>query len=282
MRFAVRLEFDGSNFCGWQEQSRESESSAKPSVQATVQKSLAKLLGTRKKIAVQGCGRTDAGVHAEEYVAHFDIDSKWFEKFRSDTARLRLGLNARLPASISANELVQADETFHALSSVKEKTYEYRLIIKHSKPALDLGRMYWVPGNPQDQSLFSTHLLHTAQQALLGEHDFVAFANSGHQVKTTRRKILAAGFTETLREQDRGREFRIWFTGAGFLKQQVRNMVGALVAIATGRRPHKFIDDLLLTAPQTGRKLPELYCVPANGLFLVKVEYDRPIFFPKK
>src|SRR4051812_41907259 len=111
-RYALRLEFNGSNFCGWQEQSAVMEKKS-PSIQSTLQTSLSKLFGTRKKIHVQGCGRTDAGVHAEEYVAHVDIESAFEKKFKSEARRLRLALNSKLPKGISVKEAAKVDAHFH-------------------------------------------------------------------------------------------------------------------------------------------------------------------------
>jgi len=277
MRFALRLEFDGSGFCGWQEQSKTMEKKC-PSLQMTLQKAFAKLLGTRKKIFVQGCGRTDAGVHAEDYVANVEIDEILLKKFKAEPRRLRLGLNSYLPPNLSAKEIVEAPADFHALNDVKSKTYEYRILIKRTKPALELGRVYWLPAEAKDRAFFDVELLKRQMKYFVGRKDFAAFANAGHSVKTTVRNVLSVECVEELRDRDRGRLISVFFTGEGFLKQQVRNMVGSLVAVATKKRGEDFIPRLLEASRGPATRIPSLFCAPPEGLFLTRVNYDRPIF----
>jgi tRNA pseudouridine38-40 synthase len=111
-----------------------------------------------------------------------------------------------------------------------------------------------------------------------GKKDFAAFANSGHSVKSTIRNILSVTCEEELRSSDRGRLIRLRFTGEGFLKQQVRNMVGALVAVSTRKRPVDFIPGLLEASQGPLTRIPSLFCAPPEGLFLLKVNYARPLF----
>lgn len=278
MRFVMRLEFDGSDYCGWQEQSSKMEKASSASLQSTVQKAFRRLLATRKRIHVQGCGRTDAGVHAEEYVANVDIEESMLKSFKGEAKRLRLGLNSHLPRSVSVKEIVEVDSDFHALNDVVHKTYEYRILVKMTKPALDLGRVYWIPGDPTDSTKFDLDLLRKQMKSFEGKKDFAAFANSGHSVKSTIRNILSVTCDEELRSSDRGRLIRLQFTGEGFLKQQVRNMVGALVAVATGKRPVDFIPGLLEASRGPLTRIPSLFCAPPEGLFLLKVNYARPLF----
>lgn len=278
MRFVMRLEFDGSNYCGWQEQSAKMEKASGASLQTTVQKAFRKLLATRKRIYVQGCGRTDAGVHAEEYVAHVDIEEAMLKSFKGESKRLRLGINSHLPKDVSVKEIVQVDSAFHALNDVVDKTYEYRILVKLTKPVLDLGRAYWIPGDPTDISKFDLDLLKKQMKHFVGKKDFAAFANSGHSVKTTIRNILSVECLDELRPTDRGRLIKLQFQGEGFLKQQVRNMVGALVAVATQKRPLDFIPGLLEASHGPLTRIPSLFCAPPDGLFLLKVNYARPLF----
>ncbi|MEZ4814632.1 MAG: tRNA pseudouridine synthase A [Bdellovibrionota bacterium] len=277
MRFALRLEFDGRNFCGWQAQSAKIERKH-PSIQRTIQRAFKKLLATRKDIKVSGCGRTDSGVHAEEYVAHVDIPSPTFAKFKNEARRLRLGLNSLLPPSICVKDLVIVDESFDALDSVVTKVYEYRVLVKMTKPVLDLGRVYWIPAELSQKERFDLDLLKETIKILEGTKDFAAFASSGHSVKSTVRKIIRVSCEDEIREGARGRLVRIQFEGGGFLKQQVRNMVGASLAVATHKRPRDFVAKLLEQSKGPSTRIPSLFCAPAEGLFLVKVNYDRPIF----
>lgn len=277
MRFALRLEFDGASFCGWQSQSEKAEAKY-PSIQTTLQKTLKKLLGVRKEFIVQGCGRTDAGVHAEEYVAHVDIPEEYISKFKGEARRLRLGLNTLLPKSICVKDVALVDDTFHALDSTTSKVYEYRVLVKMTKPALDLGRVHWIPAEIDQKDRFDFDLLKKTLKILEGKKDFAAFASSGHTVKSTVRNILRVSCEDEIREGARGRLVRIQFEGEGFLKQQVRNMVGASLAVATGKRPADFVQKLLEQSQGPSTRIPSLFCAPAEGLFLVKVNYDRPVF----
>lgn len=281
MRFALRLEFDGAGYCGWQEQASKIEKRI-PSIQKTVQKSLKKLLGTRKQIFVHGCGRTDSGVHAEEYVAHVDIPDEHMSKFKNESRRLRLGLNACLPKGICVKDVAQVADDFDALNCVTTKIYEYRILVKMTKPALDLGRVYWIPAELDQVDRFDVDLLRKKMKVLEGKKDFAAFASSGHTAKTTVRRILRVSCEDEIRESARGRLVRIQFEGEGFLKQQVRNMVGALVAVATKKRPEDFVEKVLLQSNGPQTRIPSLFCAPAEGLYLVKVNYDRPVFSPEK
>lgn len=277
MRFALRLEFDGSNFCGWQEQSQKMEKASIPSIQRTLQKAFGKLLGTRKRVLVQGCGRTDSGVHAEEFVAHVDIDEKLFKKFKNESRRLRLGLNAVLPAAISVKELIEVEEKFHALHDVVSKRYEYRILLRMTRPALERGRVWWIPTSP-DTHDFDTRLLKKSMKDLEGRKDFAAFANAGHSVKTTVRTIHNVELEEEPRGTDRGKLLRITFEGDGFLKQQIRNMVGSLVAIAQKKQNVNFLQQLLSASNGPSTRISGLFCAPPEGLFLMRVKYDRSIF----
>lgn len=281
MRFALRLEFDGTSFCGWQTQSTQVERKY-PSVQNTLQKTLKKLLGTRKAMKVHGCGRTDSGVHAEEYVAHVDIPDEFLPKFKNEARRLRLGLNSILPKSVCVKDVAIVDSTFEALDSVTTKVYEYRVLVKMTKPVLDLGRVYWIPAELDQVERFDLDLLKTTLKILVGKKDFAAFASSGHTVKSTVRNIIRVSCEDEIRSGARGRLVRIQFEGEGFLKQQVRNMVGAALAVATKKRPENFVEKLLEQSNGPSTRIPSLFCAPAEGLFLVKVNYARPVFSEEK
>jgi tRNA pseudouridine38-40 synthase len=281
MRYALRIEFDGSQFCGWQEQRADMEKKI-PSVQQTIQRALKKLLGTRKNFLVWGCGRTDSGVHAEEYVAHVDIPDEFKKSFKGESRRLRLGLNSVLPRRICIKDVAEVDEAFDALDSVTTKVYEYRILIKMTKPALDFGRIYWIPAEADQSEKFDLELLRKKMKILEGEKDFAAFASSGHTAKTTVRRIHRVSCEDELLGSARGRLVKIQFEGEGFLKQQVRNMVGALVAVATKKRPEDFVEKVLAMSDGPKTRIPSLFCAPAEGLYLVRVNYDRPVFPAEK
>ena len=276
-RYALRLEFDGTGYCGWQEQSPKMEK-AKASLQMTFQKALLKLLGIRKKIHIQGCGRTDAGVHAEEFVAHFDLPLKYEEKFQGETRRLRLGLNSLLPKGLSVKNVYRVDRSFESLENAQSKVYEYRILLRMSKPALELGRVYWIPSEKMNEERFDYELFSKTLKHFVGTKDFAAFASSGHSLKTTVRTIYSVECNREILTQERGHLIRVRFHGSGFLKQQVRNMVGASIAVAMKKRNEDFVLSLLEASKGPETRISSLYCAPPEGLFLLKVNYDRSVF----
>ena len=151
-----------------------------------------------------------------------------------------------------------------------------------TKPVLDWGRAYWIPAEVGQKERIDLELLKRKMKLFEGEKDFAAFASSGHTVKSTVRKILRVSCSDEIREGARGQIVRIQFEGGGFLKQQVRNMVGALVAVATHKRPENFIEKLLEASHGPTTRISSLFCAPAYGLFLVKVNYARPLFSPQE
>jgi len=273
-RAVFRLEFDGALFCGWQMQDAGLEAQAKPSLQRTFESALATVLHLKKGPTVVGCGRTDAGVHALEFFAHADLpspDGGGPERLE----KIRHSLNAVLPGPVAVTKAFWASPGFDAIRSVTRKTYEYRLLLRRCKPALDLGRVYWLPLDPAREDGFAREPVRDLLRSLAGTHDFRAFAAANHTAKTTVREILRAELLEGAYGTDAsaGHLLRFQFEGRGFLKQMVRNLVGNLVDVATGRRSADGFRELL-TNPESLRKDAGL-CAPPEGLFLTQVNYDE-------
>ncbi len=266
-RAVFRIEFDGGAFRGWQLQS-EADEIIQPSIQGAIEKSLATLLRSAERIGIKGCGRTDAGVHALEYFFHVDIADKDL-----DLERLRHSLSSILPPEVSVLTAAWAPENFHASDSVKRKTYEYRLLLRRAKPTLHSRRFWWIP---MELNEFDLPKLREALEIFEGEHDFVAFAAANQQAATTVRRLESCTIdvqsvsTECL---DSGHEIRLRFQAKGFLKQMVRNMVGALVEVAQKKRSLDSLRELLDASSGKIRK-DAGYCAPPEGLYLIRVEYD--------
>lgn len=272
-RYVLELEFDGKPFCGWQMQSAKAESKT-PSIQGTLERSLQTVLHSKgKRIVIQGCGRTDTGVHAEQFFAHFDVSEDEMKKC-GGIERVRHKLNSVLPNEVVALRHFEAPKNFHALNSVVRKTYEYRILQRRAKPTLALNHVYWLPQETNREELMDWSLLKKGLELFKGEHDFLAFASKGSDVKTTKREIYSVELNEELKRADEKLLF-LRFCGNGFLKQQIRNMVGTLLELGQGKRKLKSIEDLLSNPQKAGGREAAGYCVPPDGLFLVGVEYEE-------
>lgn len=242
--FKLIIEYDGTDFHGWQVQ---------PGL-STIQHEIQTILEvmTQKTIIIHGSGRTDAGVHALGQVAHFSCDTK------ISAEQFQLALNQMLPKGIVIRECTVVDESFHARFSAKHKTYQYRIL--NSRIPMAIGRQYaWHVHRPLD-----TEAMQEAANHLVGEMDFKSFEGTGSPRVSTVRTIYRADF---IRKGD-----RVFFEicGSGFLKFMVRNIVGTLVEVGLGKRTP---DDFLKTILAKDRKEAGA-TAPPQGLFLFCVEYD--------
>ncbi|MBQ8726377.1 MAG: tRNA pseudouridine(38-40) synthase TruA [Clostridia bacterium] len=243
MRVFLKIEYDGTNYCGWQIQPNGL------SVQQVVEKAILSLTG--EDVCITGSGRTDSGVHALGQVAHFDTQSSIpAEKFAS-------ALNQFLPEDVKVVESYKVDSEMHARFSAKRKTYRYSVYqSKHPRPLIDRysARVEF----PLDISA-----MQKACQKFIGAHDFIGFSSTGSDVKDTVREIYSAS-VESCGEQ-------IIFTvcGNGFLYNMVRIMAGTLVAVGLGKISPDEMDSVILSK---NRKKAGA-TMPPRGLTLVNVEY---------
>ena len=262
MRYKVLLSYDGSSFCGWQRQDNA------PSVQECLENALSTLLA--EKISVTGAGRTDAGVHAIRYAAHFDSFSG-----RLDAAALGYKLNAILPPSVVVHEVTPAADGFHARFDALSRTYMY-FIHKGKDPFAD--RYSWRCDWPLD-----TEAMNEAAAVLLGTHDFSCFEKTGGGNKTSvctvseafwrpyqPQEVSQLGFIPAAGMTGEYLVFRI--TADRFLRNMVRAVVGTLVEVGRGRRSPSSMQALL----DSGDRCAAGDSVPGNALFLVNVEYPAP------
>ena len=177
MRFALGVEYDGSDFSGWQRLNKpgEPDRRGEPTVQASVEEALSFVAG--HPLEVVCAGRTDAGVHAACQVVHFDSDAE------RDPRGWVLGATTRLPASICALWCVRVDGEFHARFSARARRYRYRILNRAVRPALQRQYLSW-ERRPLDAAA-----MHRSAQALLGEHDFSAFRTVHCQAPHARRDL---------------------------------------------------------------------------------------------
>jgi len=243
-RFKLIVEYDGAPFSGWQIQAD----------QRTVQGTLAAAIEafSGEKVNLQGAGRTDAGVHARGQVAHMDLAKDW------DTDTVRDALNAHLrphPVAILTAEKVAGD--FNARTSAIKRHYRYRILNRRADLTLDAGHAWRVP-RPLD-----TAAMQAAAQRLVGKHDFTTFRSTECQAKSP---------VKTLDRLDVGRqgdEVDILASARSFLHNQVRSMVGSLVAVGEGRWS---ADDLQRALDARDRTACG-QVAPPDGLYLMRVDY---------
>ena len=255
MKIAIGIEYDGSQFSGWQSQPSGN------TVQDHLERALASVAGERVRLAA--AGRTDAGVHATAQVAHFETGA-----VRPIYAWVR-GVNALLPHTVAVQWAVPVAEDFHARYSAAARTYHYVLYTHQVRPALFHGKVGWfhLPLDPAAMRAAAVHLE--------GEHDFSAFRSSECQAKSPVRTLRACAVTQG------GAHFRFEFTANGFLHHMVRNIVGCLVCVGKGKRPPDWLAEVLASRD---RRLAAPTFAP-DGLYLAAVEYapawKLPAFEPK-
>jgi len=246
--YKVAIAYDGTNYGGWQIQPNTI------SIQAVLENVLRIIL--RQEISLIGSGRTDAGVHALNQVAHFRYSAT------IDIPRFLYSLNALIPPDIRVRSMQPVDDSFHAQYSAISKTYRYHLWLE---PVQDpFQRLYsWHIRRPLDLDA-----LEEACSYLVGTHDFTSFANEAHSGSAAKDPVRTM-FNASLHRQE-GCAY-LEFTANGFLYKMVRNIVGTLVEVAGDQRRPADIPYLLASKD---RRLAG-QAAPALGLFLVRVIYTR-------
>ena len=245
LRFEVA--YDGTDFNGWQVQP------GLPTVQGALEHVIGKIEG--KPVRVIGSGRTDAGVHALAQVAAVSLDNP------IPPDNFRRAANRLLPASVRVMRVCEAPEDFHPRFHARRKTYEYRVFRDEVCPPFGRRFLLHYPYRLDEPAMIA------AAPLLKGEHDFTAFAASDDKDALNASKVRTIVHS-TLERVGKMLLYRI--TGSGFLKHMVRNIVGVLLEVGKGNLTNR--DVLARLAPGSGiRPGPT---APANGLFLISVEYD--------
>jgi len=212
-RYALKIEYDGAPFVGWQRQQ------GQVSVQGSIEKALSNL--EDKEHEITGAGRTDAGVHAKCQVAHCDLEKEW-EPFRLSEA-----LNFHLrPLPIAVVDCALVDKQWHARFSALERKYLFRLLVRRAPSTHEAG-LVWRIGHSLD--LFK---MIEASKYLLGKHDFTTFRSSICQAKSPIKTLDEIQIDRI--EGWSGDEFRFQFRARSFLHNQVRSFVGTLERVVAG------------------------------------------------
>ena len=244
-RIAIHVAYDGTDFHGWQ---------AQPEL-ATVQGTLEQVIGVieGKPVLVTASGRTDAGVHALEQVAAFDLENP------IPMYNLRKAINRLLPPAIRVLSASEAAPDFHPRHDAMAKTYEYRIYRAEVCPPLEWRYVHHYPYPLEIDRMC------TLARLLEGKHDFSAFAASDASDAEGRSKVRTI-FSSVLENDSQRLFYRV--RGSGFLKHMVRNIVGTLLEAGKGNVDEARMRELLVST--TGKAGPT---APAKGLFLLNVEY---------
>ena len=235
--------YQGTNYYGWQKQV------GYVSVQSKIEEVLSTIYDTQ--VSITGSGRTDSGVHALRQYFHFIVEKE------KDLNQLMYAMNKMLPEDIQIISLEKVDDDFHARYSAKRKIYEYRILLKNKDVFnYDLAYLY-----PMDLDF---DLLKESLKLFEGEHNYQDFTSKEEDEDNFTRTTYNI---EVIKDKDL---IRIRFEGNGFMRYQIRNMVGSAVAVANKKENISFIKYHL-----NGNKNREIiaYKAPAVGLYLVDVLY---------
>lgn len=243
-RYFLELSYDGTAYNGWQIQPNG----------VTVQQKLNAALSTilRQPVETLGCGRTDTGVHARQFYAHFDADAA---AMGVPEARIVRSINAVLPHDIAVKRLFAVQPEAHARFDASLRSYAYHM---HFEKDPFRRRYSWLCAQKPDIAL-----MNEAALILMGYTDFSCFSKSNTQTFTNNCRISEAMWTE----EQGALVFRI--SADRFLRNMVRAIVGTLVDVGTGKIPVKAVHEIIASKNRSAAGLS----VPACGLFLTAVKY---------
>lgn len=244
-RLAVVVEYDGSDFLGWQRVSHG------PTVQQTLEEALSFV--ANQSIEVMCAGRTDSGVHGLRQVAHFDT-----EVVRSERGWL-LGTNSRLPTTIVLTWVGSVADEFHARFSARRRRYRYEILNRSMRPGLYARYQTW------ERLPLDAARMHEAAQALVGEHDFTSYRALSCNARRPFRRVHEVSVT---RDGDR---VVVEIEANAFLHHMVRNVVGTLLPVGRGEQPVHWPGEVLAAR----RRDLAGETAPARGLVFLGPRYPR-------
>ncbi len=244
MRYFIELSYNGKAYHGWQNQPNAI------SVQQVLEEALTRLLNTN--VSIVGAGRTDAGVHASQMFAHFDLD----KKLEQD---LVYKLNSYLPKDIAIHDIVLVNDDAHARFDAIERTYNYKIALQKNVFNYDYAFLHQLPLDIDKMNL--------ACDILLQYNNFQCFSKSNTDVKTYHCKINKAKWIKI------NDELIFEISADRFLRNMVRAIVGTLINIGI----HKIEVEELHAIIQSKSRSEAGFSVPAHGLYLTKVVYPKSI-----
>jgi tRNA pseudouridine38-40 synthase len=239
----LTVEYDGTNYCGWQTQPNGA------SVQSVLEQAVSTFLGTPTR--VMGSGRTDAGVHALGQVVNFFGDCNF------DLHRLIRGLNALTPRDVTIKEAEIVPDAFDARRDGRSRIYKYYILNRSTPSPFHLNRAWHV------HERLDLEAMREAIGCLSGEHDFSSFQAAGCEAAHPIRRVYRNSL------ERRGDSLIYTIEATAFLRHMVRNIVGTMVEVGRGARNAESVKKLLEARDRTKAGVT----APPHGLFLVKVNY---------
>ncbi|MCA0930977.1 tRNA pseudouridine(38-40) synthase TruA [Lutimonas saemankumensis] len=247
MRYFIELSYHGKNYHGWQIQPNEI------SVQEVIEKALSTLLGS--EITVMGCGRTDTGVHAEQFYLHFDFDGIL------DKDKLKYKLNSFLPKDIAIFQILKVNPEAHARFDAVSRSYTYRISLNKNVFTSELSMNLNFPD-------LNVAKMNKASMILMDHTDFKCFSRTKTDVKTYECTI-----TEAFWEQ-KGDDLNFYISANRFLRNMVRAIVGTLLEIGKGKMTLKEFKEVIESRDRSRAGAS----AKAKGLFLTSVKYPESVF----
>lgn len=246
MRYFITFSYDGSKYKGYQKQPRVK------TIQAEIEKALKKINGGTP-VDLVASGRTDAGVHAYNQRAHFDLNKK------IPCEKIMQGLNSLIPDDIYVKSVHEVKDTFHARFNVKAKEYIYKINMGEYNP-VEKDYVY------QYNKKLDIPEMERALKYIEGEHDFRSFVKIDEEKENYVRNIVHTSLTRDIKNVN---YITISFLGTGFMRYMVRNLVGILIEIGEGKYKS---EDIIRILESRDRKEAGM-CAPACGLYLNDVYY---------
>ena len=246
-RYFIELSYDGTDFCGWQIQPHS------PSIQETISKALSLIL--QQEILVVGCGRTDTGVHASHFIAHFEAN---IEKFSID--KLQYKLNCLLPFSIAIHDMFEVKEDAHARFSALSREYKYYINIQKDPFTHNYAyKPNFVPDIDK---------MNEACKVLFEYNDFTSFSKLHTDAMTNNCKIMKAEW------EKKGNQLIFTIQADRFLRNMVRAIVGTIAETGMGKRSLREFEEII----EAKDRCKAGKSAPAKGLFLTGIEYPEDIY----
>jgi tRNA pseudouridine38-40 synthase len=246
-KFKLYIEYDGTGYSGWQKQ--KNAKSVQETLINVIQNIFKESKGQSKFIDLQGSGRTDAGVHAYEQVAHLECETMLAPEI------LKMKINDELPSSINILEIEKADARFHARHSAKSRQYIYR--ISKRRNAFEKKYCWWV------KDRLDVERMQEAAKIFLGMHDFASFSDKNKEDKSTKCLVKNLEVTED------NSFIYIRIKASHFLWKMVRRITGILVETGRGKIDLSTINNFLKKYTNE----PAVFTAPPSGLFLEKIFY---------
>ncbi len=251
-RIALKLEYDGSRYAGWQYQIHS------PSIQEAVESALSRI--ATHPVRVVAAGRTDSGVHAWEQIVHFDTPVE-----RPERAWV-MGANTHLPADVRILWARPVSKDFHARSQAIARWYRYRILNRKVASALLRDQVTW-HHRPMD-----VEPMRAASRYLLGEHDFSSFRGPYCQSRSPFRRVYLLDI------QREGDELTIDVVANAFLHNMVRNIAGVLMAVGDGKHPPEWAGEVLAARDRRAGGIT----APAAGLYFAGIWYPEKFGLPRQ